>query len=172
LVNPRIHVLGLTANYSEERFTNSVLRLEATITKGVPVGFKAGTPLHVDPDQDQYDSIKQMVVMFGMDRPTWIRWLNRSRTFFISTQFFWRRYLDYSDYYQGISSVVAAEIDGVVVPDKFVSTNTNTVDRDEFVFSLAASTTYGRAGQWKPQFVFVYDPRSTGASNKVSMEYL
>jgi hypothetical protein len=172
LVNPRIHVVGITGNYSEERFTQSVIRLEATVTKGVPVAYKAGTPDHVDPDQDRFDTAKQMVVMFGMDRPTWIRWLNQSRTVFISTQLFWRRYLDYSSYYQGVSSVVPAEINGEVIEGKFVGENNNTPDRDEFVFTMAASTAYGPAGRWKPQFVFVYDPRSTGALNKLSLEYL
>lgn len=172
LVNPRIQVLGITANISEERFTQSVLRLEATVTKGVPVALKAGTPIDKDPEQDRFDTAKQSVVMLGMDRPTWIRWLNQSRTIFISTQLFWRRFLDYNRYYEGISSVVPAEISGAVIEGKYITVNTNTRDRDEFVFTLAASTTYGPSGRWKPQFVFAYDPRSTGAFNKLSLEYL
>jgi hypothetical protein len=53
-----------------------------------------------------------------------------------------------------------------------MSLNNNTPDRDEFVITFAASTSYGRAGRWKPTFVFAYDPRSTGAFNKLSLEYL
>jgi hypothetical protein len=68
--------------------------------------------------------------------------------------------------------VVPAEINGEVIEGKFVGENNNTPDRDEFVFTMAASTAYGPAGRWKPQFVFVYDPRSTGALNKLSLEYL
>ena len=171
-VNPRTHVVGLTANYSEERFTQSVIRLEATVTKGIPISIEPGAPLGIDPEQDQFDTVSQSVIMLGLDRPTWIRPLNKLRTFFISTQFFWRRYLDYSSHYQGVSSVVPATIGGVTVPDRFMSLNNNTPDRDEFVITFAASTSYGRAGRWKPTFVFAYDPRSTGAFNKLSLEYL
>ncbi|MEH6639375.1 MAG: DUF1302 family protein [Porticoccaceae bacterium] len=171
-VYPRTHVLGLTANYSEDRYTQSVFRLETTLTKGIPVSIAAGAPIGIDSDGDQYDTVRQSVVMLGIDRPTWIKLLNDQRTFFISTQFFWRRYLDHSSFYQGVSSVIPASIGGEVIADRFVSTNTNRLDRDEFVITFSASTSYGRAGRWKPQFVFAYDPRSTGAYNKLVLEYL
>lgn len=172
LVNPRTHVLGVTASYSEERYTQSVIRMESAVTRGVPVALAAGAPRRVDREQDQLDTVRQSVVMLAIDRPTWIRALNDQRTFFLSAQVFWRRYLDYSSFYRGISSVVPANIGGEVIPGRFVSTNTDKVDQDEFVFTFAASTTYGAAGLWNPQFVFVYDPRSTGAYNKLSVEYL
>ena len=172
LVNPRIEVFGVTANYSEDRFTQSVLRLEASVTKGIPVSYKPDTPLSVDPEQDLFDTTDQMVIMFGMDRPTWIRALNRSRTFFFSGQLFWRRYLDYSRHYQGLSAVAPAMGGGQVIPGRFVSEVASTPNQDEFVFTLGISTTYGRAGKIKPGFVFAYDPRSTGALNKLTLEYL
>lgn len=37
LVHPRQHTLGLSANYSEERFTQAVFRLETAFTTNVPV---------------------------------------------------------------------------------------------------------------------------------------
>lgn len=172
LVYPRIQVFGVTASYSEERYTQSVLRMESTVTTGVPVSIAAGAPRGVDHDQDQFDTVRQSVVMLGLDRPTWIRSLNDLRTFFLSGQIFWRRYLDYSNLYRGIPSVLPATIGGDVIPGRFVSTNTDKLDEDEFVLTFSASTSYGAAGLWKPQFVVAYDPRSTGVYNKLSVEYL
>ena len=113
-------------------------------------------------------------MMIGIDRPTWIPALNKLRTFFISTQFFWRRYLDYNNYYQGSAfyDVSPATENGATVPGRYVSENNNRLDQDEFVITFSASTTYGAAGLWKPLFVFAYDPRSTGSYSKIKMEYL
>jgi len=110
--------------------------------------------------------------MLGMDRPTWIRPLNKLRTFFISSQFFWRRYLDYSSYYRGIPSVRRARVGGAIVPARYVSENTDPLDRDEFVMTFSASTSYGAAGLLQPQFVFAFDPLSTGAYNMLGVDYL
>lgn len=172
LANPRTHLVGLTANYSEERYTQSVFRLETTFSTGIPVAIAPGAPRSVDSDQNQYDTARRSVVMLALDRPTWIRWLNPSRTFFISSQFFWRRYLDYSSYYRGIASVRQAEISGQRVPGRFVTDNDDKLDRDEFVMTFAASTSYGPAGRWQPQFVTAFDPRSTGGYNLLSLDYL
>ncbi len=171
-VYPRSHVIGLTANYSEERFTQAVFRLESTYTTGVPVAIRAGAPLNVDPDQDQYDKVHQTVVMLGIDRPTWIKALNKRRTFFISTQFFWRRYMDFSSHYRGIPSVQQALVGGVKVPGKFISENRDKLNRDDFVFTFSASTAYGAAGLLKPSLVVAYDPRSTGGFTTLSADYL
>lgn len=172
--NPRINVFGVTASFSEDRYTQSVFRLESTITSGVPVAIAAGAPDRANPNGNSFDTARQSVVMIGVDRPTWIPALNSLRTFFISTQFFWRRYLDYNNYYQSGSfyDVQPAVVNGVAVPGRYVSSNDNKLDQDEFVITFSASTSYGAAGLWKPLFVFAYDPRSTGAYNKIQMEYL
>lgn len=172
IVNPRTHMIGATASYSEEKYTQSVIRLETALTKGVPVAIAAGAPLSVDGDQDQFDTVRQSVVMVGIDRPTWIRSLNSLRTFFLSGQAFWRRYLDYSTHFRGLSAVVPAQLDGAPLPGRFVSVNDDELDQDEFVLTFSASTTYGAAGLWNPDFVVVYDPRSTGGFTKLGIEYL
>ena len=110
--------------------------------------------------------------MLAIDRPTWIRPLNNMRTFFLSAQFFWRRYLDYSRLYRGIPSVRRAHLDGEVVPGRFISTNADKIDQNEFVITFSASSSYGPAGLWQPLFVFALDPLSTGAYNKFAMDYL
>jgi hypothetical protein len=171
-VNPRSHVVGIAANYSDERFTQSVFRVETAFTTGVPVSIAPGASLQTDPNQDQFETARRSVLMLGMDRPTWIRGLNETRTIFLSSQFFWRRYLDYSSSYRGIPSVRRARIGGNVVPERFFSENTDKLDRDEFVMTFSASTSYGQAGLIQPRFVFALDPLSTGAYNQLSVDYL
>ncbi len=171
LVNPRSHVFGVTANYSEEKFTQSVFRLETTLTTGVPVKYDINAPFSVDLNQDQFDTAKRTVLMLAIDRPTWIRFLNPTRTFFLSSQVFWRHYLDYSPFYRGIFAVNQAEVAGVKVPNKFISQNTDKIDRDEFVITFSASTSYGSAGLIKPSFILAIDPRSTGSYSKLAVDY-
>ncbi|HBD12004.1 MAG TPA: hypothetical protein DCZ13_07635 [Porticoccaceae bacterium] len=169
IVYPRINVFGMTANYSEDRYTQSVFRLETTVTKGIPVGIEPGAPINIDPDGDGFDTVDQSVVMLAIDRPTWIKPLNRLRTFFLSTQFFWRRYLDHSSHFRG-SFYEVSEAPGA--PGRYLSVNNDKLDQDEFVITFSASTSYGGAGLWKPLFVLAYDPRSTGGYTKLQMEYL
>ena len=171
--HPRSHVVGIAANYSEEKYTQSVFRVETTFTTGVPVALDPKAALtRIDPDGNLFDTADRSVVMLAIDRPTWIRPLNNLRTFFLSAQFFWRRYLDYSRLYRGIPSVRRAHIDGEVVPGRFVSENRDKIDQNEFVITFSASTSYGAAGLWQPLFVFALDPLSTGAYNKFAMDYL
>ncbi|MBV1905047.1 MAG: hypothetical protein KUG75_03140 [Pseudomonadales bacterium] len=171
-VNPRTHTVGLTASFTEEKFTQSIFRLETTFTKGIPVSIASDAPLSVDPDRDQFDTAWQSVIALGIDRPTWIRALNNKSTFFISTQIFWRRFLDYNNFYLGTSAVIPARINNEVIPERFIRTNTNRRDRDEFVFTFSASTNYGAGGRWKPRVVLAFDPLSTGGYNKLTLEYL
>ena len=172
-VHPRSHVVGIAANYSEEKYTQSVFRVETTFTTGVPVALDlAAAFTRIDPDGNLFDTANRSVVMLAIDRPTWIRPLNDIRTFFLSAQFFWRRYLDYSRSYRGLPSVRRAHMDGEVVPGRFVSENRDKIDQNEFVITFSASTSYGPGGLWQPSFVFALDPLSTGAYNKFAMDYL
>ena len=56
---PRNHLIGFTANYSEEKYTQTVFRLETTFTTGVPITIAPGAPLSVDPEQDQFETAPQ-----------------------------------------------------------------------------------------------------------------
>ncbi len=169
---PRNHLVGFTANYSEEKYTQTVFRLETTFTTGVPITIAPGAPLSVDPNQDQFETARRSVVMLAADRPTWMKWLNKDRTIFLSSQIFWRRWLDYDESYRGLSSVLPASLNGVVQPGRFFSVNEDEIDQDEVVMTFSASTTYGDAGLLQPRFVFAFDPRSTGAYNQLSVDYL
>lgn len=172
LVNTRSNVVGFSANYSEERYTQSVFRVETALSTGVPVRLRAGTPRRLDPDNDSFDSAQRTVVMIAFDRPTWLRPLNRLRTFFITGQFFWRHYLDYNRFFRGSPSVRHAILNDQVIPERYVSVNTDRITEDEFVMTLAASTSYGPGGLWQPQFVIAYDPVATAGYNRISVDYL
>ncbi len=171
-VNPRSHIMAFAANYSEEYYTQAVFRVEAALITGVPVRFQAGASPRLDPDRNFFDTARRSVIMLAFDRPTWIRPLNKIRTFFLTSQIFWRYYLDYSRLYRGVSSVRRAVIDGQVIPDRFISVNRDKVDQNEIVMTFAASTSYGAGGLWQPLFVFAFDPFSTGAYNRISLDYL
>ena len=171
-VNARSHVVGFAANYSEERFTQAVFRVETAYSTGVPIQLKSGIPQRWDPDNNSFQTARRTVVMLAFDRPTWLRQLNKIRTFFISGQFFWRHYLDYNRFFRGASSVRHAILNGEVIPDRYVSTLTDKINEDEFVMTLSASTSYGPGGLWQPLFVVAFDPVSTGAYNRISLDYL
>ena len=172
LVNPRQHTLGLAANYSEEQFTQAVFRLETAFTTAVPVAIAAGAPTDVDPEGDQYEEADRTTVMLAIDRPTWIPWLNKERTFFLSSQIFWRRWINYDETFRGPSSTQRAILNGNILPNRFVSVADDEIDQNEFVITFSASSSYGPAGLIKPLFVFAIDPRSTGAYNRFQLEYL
>ena len=92
--NPYVHTIGLAANYSDERFTQAVFRLETVYDIGIPffdlqkVGV-IDTPAL--PGVTKKDMWKGMI---AFDRPTWIRWLNKKSTWFITGQFFWHYLID------------------------------------------------------------------------------
>ncbi|MBM4256192.1 MAG: hypothetical protein FJ147_09875 [Deltaproteobacteria bacterium] len=175
LVNARAHVVGFAANYSEEKYTQSVFRVEAALATGVPVRlgrFAGPLPSRFDPDSNRFETANRTVVMLAFDRPTWIRPLNKIRTFFLSGQFFWRHYLDYNRFYRGASSVRRAIIDDRIIPDRFTSVNTDRITQNEFVMTFSASTSYGPGGLWQPLFVVAYDPKATAGYNRLSMDYL
>ena len=170
--NPRTHLVGLTANYSDEKYTQAVFRMETVFTTGTPVAIDPAAPAIADPDGDQFDETRRTVLMLAVDRPTWIHWLNDQRTFFLSTQIFWRHHLDWNEFFRGVPAVREAVFNGQVLPGRFVSENTDRIDQNEFVMTFSASTSYGAAGLMQPRFVLAYDPRSTGAYNQIGFDYL
>ena len=178
LVNPRSHVVGVSANYSEEIYTQAVYRIEATYTTGLPMGMDTrdprGVPLRLDKDRNSYKTTEQTLLMLAFDRPTWIRPLNSLRTFFISGQFFWQHYTDYNRFFRGVPSAHRAfdPGSGAMLPGRYVAVNTDRVLQDQVVITLAASSIYGPGGLVQPLFVVAYDPLSTTFFNRVSVEYL
>lgn len=87
--NPYVHTIGISANYSDEAFTQAVFRMESIYDIGIPF-FDVSKVGVVDtpalPGVTKKDMWKGMV---GFDRPTWIRTLNKKSTWFLTGQFFW-----------------------------------------------------------------------------------
>jgi len=86
---PYVHTFGASANYSDEAFTQAVFRAETVYDVGVPF-FDVAKETVIDtpalPGVRRMDMWKGMI---GFDRPTWIRWLNKKSTWFLTGQFFW-----------------------------------------------------------------------------------
>lgn len=103
VIHPYMHIFGLTGNYSENDFTDSILRFETAYVMGepfnttdpttlVPVLFKTPSGrLAPTGNTGPFGFEKRDVWagMVGFDRPTWIRWLNDKSTWFLTFQFFW-----------------------------------------------------------------------------------
>jgi hypothetical protein len=105
------HIFGLTANYFEGNWTNTVFRMETAYALDQPFQTRDNrvrvTELFPTPDggtrpcdptvESCLESIAPVAAterdvwagMIGFDRPTWIRWLNRKTTWFLTGQFFW-----------------------------------------------------------------------------------
>ena len=172
LFYPRSHVVGVSANYAEERFTQTVFRLESTYTTGVPVSLGEGVPAALDPDQNLYEASERTVLMLAFDRPTWIKSLNSIRTFFLTGQLFWRHYLDFNRFFAGFPSVYQAEVGGDALEGRFVSQNTDRITEDELVATFAATTSYGAAGLWRPMIAAAYDLVGTSGYTRVELEHV
>lgn len=92
--NPYVHTIGMSLNYSDEAYTQTVFRLETIYDIGIPF-FDVAKETVIDnpalPGVTEKDMWKGMV---GFDRPTWIRWLNKKSTVFLTGQFFWHYLVD------------------------------------------------------------------------------
>jgi hypothetical protein len=96
-IAPYVHTAGLSINYSEEEYTQTVYRLESVYDFGVPFSDKTKNPPVQSLLRNQAYGVTKRDMwkgMVGFDRPTWIRPLNRTSTFFLSGQFFWHWLID------------------------------------------------------------------------------
>jgi len=94
-IQPYVHTIGMSANYSDEAFTQAVFRMETIYDIGIPF-FDTAKIGVIDegaslPGVTKKDMWKGMI---GFDRPTWIRWLNKKSTWFLTGQLFWHHLLD------------------------------------------------------------------------------
>ena len=99
---PYIHTVGLSFNWFEGDWTQTVWRVETIIDFDLPfydgdknvalfgVG-EAGSKALL-PGITKRNMWKGML---AFDRPTWIRWLNKKTTFFLSGQLFWHYIIDF-----------------------------------------------------------------------------
>ncbi len=86
-ITPYIHTVGLSANYFEGNWTQTIFRMETVYDFGLYLldRDKETTFSPFLPGTTRKDYWKGMI---AFDRPTWIRALNKKTTFFITGQWF------------------------------------------------------------------------------------
>ncbi|MBX3028004.1 hypothetical protein KF840_24210 [bacterium] len=103
-VFPYSHIFGLTGNWFEGNYTNTVFRLETAYQIDAPfqtasLNDRAQVEQETSPGVFKplpgvyaplgYTNRDVWAGMVGFDRPTWIKFLNPRTTWFITGQFFW-----------------------------------------------------------------------------------
>ncbi len=100
---PYIHTIGFSMNYFEADWTQTVWRLETIIDFNLPFydGDKQVALFGSDPNCTPGNCRTSNTLLPGIthknmwkgmlafDRPTWIKWLNKQTTFFVTGQLFW-----------------------------------------------------------------------------------
>jgi len=98
---PYIHTIGWSMNYFEADWTQTVWRLETIVDFDLPFydGDKEVALFARSPNGPTLvPGITHKSMWKGMlafDRPTWIKWLNKQTTFFITGQLFWHYIIDF-----------------------------------------------------------------------------
>jgi hypothetical protein len=95
--NPYVHSIGGSANYSDETFTQAVFRFETIYDVGVPFFDVARETVIDTPALPGIRKKNMWKGMIAFDRPTWIRWLNKKSTWFLTGQFFWHYMVNNTD---------------------------------------------------------------------------
>lgn len=194
-IAPYVHTAGDSLNYAEERYTQTVFRMETVYEMGVPFTdaskplsklFGANNSYRTTLDRDVFGVSKRDMWkgMLAFDRPTWIRPLNRNSTFLILGQFFWHHLLNNPDIKcdkpwssQPCGGIRNAQIEGF--RGQFSSSGPNPANRlltkssqpfidkvrDWEALVTLAATTFYRGGKIVPLVVYVLDP-----VNKFNME--
>jgi hypothetical protein len=103
LVYPYNHIFGMTGNYFDGDYTQSVLRFETLYETSTPyqttdlstlvpvraAGLPSQNLLTYGRSPLGFTKRDIWTGMAGFDRPTWIRFLNSKATWFLTGQFFW-----------------------------------------------------------------------------------
>jgi len=177
-IAPYVHSIGMSANYSEETFTQTVYRFETIYDVGLPF-FDLGRITLID--NPALPGVRKKNMWKGMaafDRPTWIKRLNKKSTVFLTGQFFWHYLVNNpSCQAQAFAQIDPAKrvgqsclVGGLDLPDAGLGgRNQKVAFRDkirdwETLFTLAGFTFY-RGGSIIPVLGIAVDP-----VNQFSME--
>jgi hypothetical protein len=157
-IAPYVHTVGVSANYSDEQFTQTVYRLETVFDFGIPF-FDIDKQTVIDnpvlPGVTKKEMWKGMI---AFDRPTWIRSINKKTTVFLTGQLFWHHVISNPDCQPQVSALAGPTfkknqgsclIGGLDLPSTVRVGNTKESEayrdkiRDwESLFTLAAFTFY------------------------------
>jgi hypothetical protein len=92
-IAPYVHTIGGSATYSDDTYTQTVYRMETVFDQGIPF-YDVSKITVVDALLPGVTKKNMWKGMIGFDRPTWMRWLNRKTTVFLTGQFFWHYLID------------------------------------------------------------------------------
>jgi hypothetical protein len=183
-IMPYIHTIGASANYSDERFTQAVFRMETIYDFGIPFFDVAKASVIDVPALPGVTRKNMWKGMIGFDRNTWIKSINKKTTIFFTGQFFWhylvnnpecraQRVSQMTPDGRGLrGSVPSCLVGGLDLPSA-VRTGSVQQNREAFrdkirdwetLFTLAAFTFY-RGGSIVPLLGMAVDP-----TNQFSME--
>jgi hypothetical protein len=96
-IAPYVHTVGASGNYSDEAYTQTVFRFETVYDFGIPF-FDVAKETAIDrPALPGVTKKNMWKGMIAFDRPTWMRWLNKKSTVFLTGQFFWHYLVDNPD---------------------------------------------------------------------------
>ncbi len=163
---PYIHTVGLSANYFEGNWTQTIFRAETVYDFGLYMldRSKQTTFAPLLPGTTRKDYWKAML---AFDRPTWIRSLNKKTTFFITGQWFVHHIIGNEDTLTGPLDLPTAGArsrpDCGAPPNKPCNDpNGNGAYRDnirswETLITMAIFTFY-KGGSVVPLVGFIYDP--------------
>ncbi len=168
-IAPYVHTIGLSANYSEEAYTQTVFRFETIYDVGIPF-FDVGKVTLVDNPALPGVSKKNMWKgMIAFDRPTWIKPLNKKSTVFLTGQLFWHYLVNNPECQGQIVANLTPEarvkhgsclVGGLDLPSSARNSASSFRDkiRDwETIFTLAGFTFY-RGGSVVPVLGIAVDP--------------
>jgi hypothetical protein len=192
-VAPYVHTAGVSLNYAEEDYTQTVFRMETIYEFGVPFTDASKKMSKLFPGNRYLTTLDRDVFgvsprdmwkgMLAFDRPTWIRPLNRNSTVLILGQFFWHHLFDNPDIKCAKGSIAGCggptnpQTEGfrgqfstsglTPINGRLVKTSDPFVDkvRDWEALVTLAATSFYRGGKIVPLVVYILDP-----VNKFNME--
>jgi len=177
-IAPHVHAVGLSLNYAEEEYTQTVYRAETIYEFGVPFVDASKQFPDTGPNSNLYGILGQDVFgvskrdmwkgMIAFDRPTWIRPLNRKTTFLILGQFFWHYLIsnpqvacnDPDDSLPCPLSGQGKGFRGNFSSSGYASDGKRFIDnvRDWEILVTLAATTFYSGGKIVPFWIYVLDP--------------
>ena len=177
---PYVEVFGISANYAEE-YTGGIINAESAWTHGLPIST-------LNPFKNGIRKSDVVLSAIGMDRPTWIRWLNQRSTWTIITQADINWITDHHPIKTGTSPFVQDQgktifLDGdTALPnstllngafgDRDLNTHVDRLKAVEAVFILAATSFY-RGGTFVPTIAVITDLANIPSNEfSVSFDYL
>jgi hypothetical protein len=137
---PRRDTLGLAVDYYND-LTKTVWRIESSIT------FREAITNVDQVDYADYSEVVRWSV--GIDRPTFLFFLNPTKTFFLSTQFLFKHVVNHN----------GGEHTGMIVWP------------NEFTFTALAQTEYYR-DRIRPQVWFAFNPQYNATTGGINCEWL